>query len=206
MKGINPMTIGIIYYSTYGSTYELACEIAGGIDDVGSTAVLRRVPELMPDEALDDDAQAAAERQAEVEMADVDELAEFDGVVFGSPTRFGNRTAQLSQFLDQTGPLWQSGALAGRPAGFFTGASTIHGGHESTILTMSTYAMHHGMVIVPLGYTLDEVGETRTGGGPYGPTHLSPSDGSKTELSDHERAIARGYGTRFAEVATKLAT
>lgn len=78
------------------------------------------------------------------------------------------------------------------------------GGHESTILTMSTHAMHHGMVIVPLGYTVDQVGETRTGGGPYGPTHLSPSAGSKTELSDHEREIARAYGNRFAEITAKL--
>lgn len=199
------MTIGIIYYSTYGSTYDLAREIQAGIDDAGGHAALRRVPELMPDESLDDNARAAAEAQADVAVADVEELAEFDGLVFGSPTRFGNRAAQLSQFLDQTGPLWQRGALAGTPAGFFTGASTIHGGHESTILTMSTYAMHHGMVIVPLGYTLDQVGATRTGGGPYGPTHLSPNDGSKTELSDDEREIARAYGRRFAEITTKLA-
>lgn len=166
----------------------------------------RLINQLVPVEALDDEARAAAEAQSDVETADVDELAEFDGVIFGSPTRFGNRAAQLSQFLDQTGPLWKSGALAGKPAGFFTGASTIHGGHESTILTMVTYAMHHGMVIVPLGDTVDEVGATRTGGGPYGPTHLSPTDGSKTELSDDERAIGRAYGERFARLAARLAT
>ncbi|WP_040494754.1 NAD(P)H:quinone oxidoreductase [Ilumatobacter nonamiensis] len=199
------MNIGIIYYSTYGSTHALAREIAEGITGANGEASLRRVEELMPDDAMDENARAAADAQSDVPLADVEELADFDGVIFGSPTRFGNRAAQLSQFLDQTGPLWQSGALAGTPAGFFTGASTVHGGHESTILTMSTFAMHHAMVIVPLGYTLDEIGSTRTGGGPYGPTHLTPSDGSKTELSDDERQIARGYGRRFVDITAKLA-
>jgi len=111
----------------------------------------------------------------------------------------------MSQFLDQTGPPWQSGALVGRPCGFFTGASTIHGGHESTILTMSTFAIYHGMVIVPLGYVADELQATRTGGGPHGPTHLSPTDGSKTGLSDDEIAIGVAYGRHFAKIATKLA-
>ena len=106
----------------------------------------------MPDDRLDESARAAAGAQSESEYADVDELATFDGLIIGSPTRFGNRAAQMSQFLDQTGPLWQSGAMVERPRGFFTGASTIHGGHESTIFTMSTFAMHHGMVIGPLGY------------------------------------------------------
>jgi NAD(P)H dehydrogenase (quinone) len=202
------MTIGIIYYSTYGSTFELAGHIADGITDADGDqdATLRRVAELMPDDRLDDNARAAANAQSGVSEAAVEELADFDGLIIGSPTRFGNRAAQMSQFLDQTGPLWQRGDLVGKPCGFFTGASTMHGGHETTILTMSTYAMHHGMVIVPLGYTADELQSTRTGGGPYGPTHLSPTDGSKTGLSDHEIAIARTYGERFAVVAAKLAT
>ena len=199
------MTIGIVYYSTYGSTFALANEIATGVAEGGGDAVLRRVEELMPEERMDDNAKAARDAQSDVEVATVDELAEFDGIIFGAPTRFGNRAAQLSQFLDQTGGLWQSGGLAGKPAGFFTGAATMHGGHESTIMTMSTYAFHQGMVIVPAGYTLAEVGSTSTGGGPYGPTHLTPSDGSKTELTADEIAIARGYGKKFAEIAAKLA-
>jgi len=201
------MTIAIVYYSTYGSTFTLARHIADGVAaaDTGQGAVLRRVHELMPDDRLDENARAAIDSQSEVEYADVDELATFDGLIIGSPTRFGNRAAQMSQFLDQTGPLWQSGALVGRPCGFFSGASTIHGGHESTILTMSTFAMHHGMVIVPLGYLADELQSTRTGGGPYGPTHLSPSDGSKTGLSDDEIAIGVAYGRHFAQITAKLA-
>jgi len=201
------VTIAIIYYSTYGSTFALAQHIADGVvaADAGQDVSLRRVHELMPDDRLDENARAAAGAQSEVEYADVDELTTFDGLIIGSPTRFGNRAAQMSQFLDQTGPLWQSGALVGRPCGFFAGASTIHGGHESTILTMSTFAMHHGMVIVPLGYVANELQATRTGGGPYGPTHLSPTDGSKTGLSDDEIAIGVAYGRHFAKIATKLA-
>ncbi len=198
------MAIGIIYYSTYGSTLALAKTIAQGIEDAGSEAALRRVEELMPEDRMDDYAKAARDAQSDIAVASVDELADFDGIVFGAPTRFGNRAAQMSQFLDQTGGLWQSGALAGKTAGFFTGAATTHGGHETTILTMSTYAYHQGMVIVPAGYTLAEVGSTTSGGGPYGPTHATPADGSKTELTSDEIAIGRGYGKRFAEITAKL--
>jgi len=159
----------------------------------------------MPDDSLDENARSAAGRQAHVEYAAVDELATFDGLIIGSPTRFGNRAAQMSQFLDQTGPLWQSGALVGRPCGFFTGASTVHGGHESTIITMFTFAIHHGMVIVPVCYSVGALASTRTGVGPSGPTHLSPTDGSKSGLSADEVAIAVAYGRHFAQVAAKLA-
>lgn len=198
------MKIGIVYYSTYGATFDLARHVAAGIEEAGGDPQLRRVEELMPDELKDDAALAAAERQADVVPASVEELQAFAGLILGSPTRFGNRAAQLSQFLDQTGPLWASGALVDRPIGFLTGASTMHGGHESTVLTMSTFAFHHGMVIVPMGYTDEVLGTTRTGGGPYGPTHLSPSDDSKSGLSDDEIAIARAYGARFAKVTAKL--
>jgi len=199
------MTIGIIYYSTYGSTFALAKEIQQGVGDGGSDAVLRRVEELMPDDRMDDNAKAAADAQSEVQMASVDELAEFDGLIIGSPTRFGNRASQMSQFLDQTGPLWQAGKLAGKPAGFFTGTSSLHGGQETTILTMSTFAFHQGMVIVPFGYINDAMQTTTTGGTPYGPSHFTPMDGSKTSLDDSETAIARGYGEHFASIAKKLA-
>lgn len=199
------MTIGIIYYSTYGTTYSLAQEIQKGVDDSGSEAVLRTVDELMPEENMDDDAKAARDAQSGVQKAKVDELAEFDGLIIGSPTRFGNRAAQMSQFLDQTGSLWQAGKLAGKPAGFFTGTSSLHGGQETTILTMSTFAFHQGMVIVPFGYIHESMQTTETGGTPYGPSHFTPMDGSKTNLDEAETAIARGYGKHFAEVAAKLA-
>jgi len=196
--------IGIVYYSMYGATYELARAIAEGIEKGGGEAHLRRVPDpLLPDEVkASDGVRQAIEAQEDVSVVDVDELPDFDGIVFGSPTRYGSATSQLQAFLDTTGPHWQSGALVGKPAGFFTGAATMHGGHETTILTMSTFAFHQGMVIVPAGYGIaSEVGSTRTGGSPYGPTQLGDGDG----LSEDERQIALAYGRHFAEVSAKLA-
>lgn len=197
--------IGIVYYSMYGNTIDLANEIAAGITEAGGTAELRRVAELLPPSVIESQGlQPVIDRQSDIPEARVEELPEFDGIIFGSGTRFGNRIAQLSNFLDQTGPLWATGALVGKAAGFFTGASTMHGGHESTILTMSTFAYHHGMVIVPVGYATPGVGATQTGGGPYGPTHLSPQEG-KEGLSEDERTIARYYGGFFDGIASKLA-
>ncbi len=199
--------IGIITSSMYGNTLELARALRDGIDKDGGEAQLRLVPETLPQEIIESQGVQTVDEMDDVEEAAIDEMADFDGLLFGSPTRFGNRTSQMSAFLDQAGPLWQEGALHGKPAGFFTGASTIHGGHESTILTMSTFAMHMGMVIVPAGYALGEVmGATRTGGSPYGPTHFSPMGGEKDGLDDDEREIALSYGMYFNQVADKLAS
>jgi NAD(P)H dehydrogenase (quinone) len=200
-------SIGIVYWSMYGSTYELASTLASGIEKAGGEAHLRLVPDpLLPDEVKRSDGVSdAIDAQSGVTRASVEELPEFDGLIIGSPTRYGSATAQLQNFLDQTGPLWQAGELVGKPAGFFTGAATIHGGHESTILGMSTFAYHHGMVIVPAGYGLaPEVGATSTGGGPYGPTHLTPM-GDDSGLSEDEREIASRYAEHFHTIATKLA-
>ncbi|MBW3658224.1 MAG: NAD(P)H:quinone oxidoreductase [Actinobacteria bacterium] len=199
-------SIGIVYYSMYGHTTEMARTLKQGIEKDGGEAHLRLVPELLPQQLIEDQGVATVDQLDDVEEASVDELPGFDGIIFGSPTRFGNRAAQLSNFLDQTGPLWQAGELHGKTAGFFTGAATMHGGHESTILTMSTYAMHLGMVIVPAGYALGEtMGATRTGGSPYGPTHWSPQGGTKDGLSDDESQIALSYAQWFHQVTEKLA-
>lgn len=196
--------VGIVYYSQYGNTFELAQRIAEGVEKDGGRAHLRRVPETLPEEIIEQTGmRGALERQADVTEAAVDELAEFDGIVFGSPTRYGNRTAQMSAFLDRTGPLWAQGRLIGKPAGFFTGASTMHGGFESTILTMSTFAFHMGMVIVPAGYAFSHVGSTRTGGSPYGPSAWNPQQG-KDGLSDDEIEIALQYGRHFNAIADRL--
>lgn len=200
--------IGIVYHSMYGSTHELAETIAEGVSKAGGEAELRRVPDpLLPDEVRQMEGVASAiERQAHVAEATVDELPGFDAVIFGSPTRYGSKTAQLQNFMDQTGGLWQEGSLVGKPVGFFTGAATMHGGHESTILSLSTFAYHHGMVIVPVGYGVaEEVGETRTGGSPYGPSHWSPMGGDKQGLDEHERQIALTYAAHFNTIADKLA-
>lgn len=196
--------IGIVYWSMYGATYELASAIAEGAEKDGAEVHLRRVPDpLLPDEVKAMDGVAdAIDAQREVPEATVDELTEFDGLIFGSPTRYGSNVAQLQNFFDQTGPLWSEGKLVGKPAGFFTGAATMHGGHESTILSMSTFAYHQGMPIVPLGYGVaPEVQTTKGGGGPYGPTQLGSGEG----LTDDERAIALAYGAHFHRIAEKLA-
>ncbi|MFA9431427.1 NAD(P)H:quinone oxidoreductase [Egicoccus sp. AB-alg2] len=199
--------IGIVYHSMYGSTYELASILAQGVDKAGGEGLLRRVPDpLLPDEVKQMEGVAAADQaQSDVVEATVDELPEFDGLILGSPTRYGSNTAQLQNFIDQTGPLWQAGRLVGKPVGFFTGAATIHGGHESTILSLSTFAYHHGMVIVPVGYGLaEEVGSTRTGGSPYGPTHWSPMGDDKEGIDEDEREIALKYAAHFNHIADKL--
>jgi NAD(P)H dehydrogenase (quinone) len=196
--------IGIVYYSMYGATYELARAIAQGVEKAGGEAHLRRVPDpLLPDEVkASDGVREAIEEQSDVQVADAAELEEFDGIVFGSPTRYGSATSQLQAFLDTTGGQWQSGALVGKAAGFFTGAATMHGGHETTIMSMATFAMHHGMAILPLGYgNAEEVGSTTTGGSPYGPTQLGNGEG----LSADEETIAVAYGQYFDNIAGKLA-
>lgn len=199
-------SIGIVYFSMYGSTHDLAQEIKAGVEDAGGKAQLMRVPHDLPDEVAESDGvKDAIEAQSDVPYAEVEQLPEFDGLIFGSPTRFGAATSQLQKLFDMCGPLWAQGQLVGTPAGFFTGASTIHGGHESTILTMSTFAYHQGMPIVPMGYSHDAVGATTTGGGPYGPSQWSPQGDDKDGLSDDEVTIARTYGQRFHDIAEKLA-
>ncbi|MCL8206632.1 MAG: NAD(P)H:quinone oxidoreductase [Actinomycetia bacterium] len=198
------MKITVVYYSMTGSVYRLARAVAEGAESAGAEVRLRKVPELIPLEVIEANPsiKAAHELQQSVPDATLDDLVWADGIALGSPTRFGNMTAQLKNFLDQTGPLWAQGKLFGKAVGFFTGANTMHGGHESTILTMSTFAYHHGMVIVPASYAIPEVHSTRTGGSPYGPSELS---GKGIELSEEEAAIARAFGRRLAEVAGKLA-
>lgn len=199
--------IGIVYWSMYSSTYDLAKSLAAGVEKAGGEAHLRRIPDpLLPDEVKESDGvKEAIDAQSDVAVAEVDELPEFDGLLIGSPTRYGASAAQVQNFFDQCGGLWAEGKLSGKAAGFFTGAATMHGGHESTILGMSTFAYHQGMVIVPVGYGVaPEVGETTTGGSPYGPSHLTPM-GHDEGISEHERAIAQAYTQHFHGIATKLA-
>jgi NAD(P)H dehydrogenase (quinone) len=133
----------------------------------------------------------------------VEDLAEADGLVVGSPTRFGNMAAPMKHFLDTTGDLWFSGALVGRPAGVFTSTASMHGGQEATLLSMMLPLLHHGMLLVGLPYTDPALAETRTGGTPYGPSHVAGQPPSPT-LSEHERDLARALGKRVATIATAL--
>jgi NAD(P)H dehydrogenase (quinone) len=197
--------VAVIYYSLYGSTYRLAKAVAEGAEGAGATVRLRKVAETIPESLWRKlpGVPEAKEMQKDVPEATLEDLEWADGLALGSPTRFGNMCGQMRNFLDQTGRLYAEGKLYGKPVGFFTGADTMHGGHETTILTMSTFAYHHGMLIVPVGYIIPEAGSTKTGGGPYGPSHYS-SQAKIRELDEAELKIARHLGKRIAEVAAKL--
>ncbi len=186
----------VLFYG-YGSIVELAREIAKGAEEEGAETRLRRVRETLPEDYVK---KMHIQPNDDIPEVTLDDMRWADGIAIGSPTRYGNMAGALKTFLDTTAELWMKGELYGKPVTFFTEASTVHGGHESTILTMSTYAYHFGMVIVPLGYGIQELFTSTTGGSPYGASHL----GTKKELDDNERKIARFQGKRLAQVAKKL--
>ncbi|MGR8999663.1 MAG: NAD(P)H:quinone oxidoreductase [Gammaproteobacteria bacterium] len=188
----------ILYYSRDGATAEMANYIARGVESVaGAEAVLRTVP----------DVSTVCEKTAEsipaqgAIYATLEDLKTCDGLALGSPTRFGNMASPLKYFLDSTTEIWFSGALAGKPAGVFTSTGSMHGGQESTLLTMMLPLMHHGMLILGLPYTETALRETTSGGTPYGPSHLSLEH---TGLTDHEKTLCRALGTRLATIALLL--
>ena len=190
----------VVYYSRTGSVEALARQVARGVESVpGVTASIRAVPPVSPvNEAV------APEIPAEgPPYATAGDLAEADGLILGSPTRFGNMAAPMKHFLDSTGELWVSGALAGRPAGVFTSTGTMHGGQESTLLTMMLPLLHHGLVIVGLPFTDTALTETRSGGTPYGASHVAGQPPSPS-LTEHERTLARALGARVADIAVAL--
>lgn len=197
----------VVFYSMYGHVYRMAEAIAEGARSVdGCEVQLLQVPELMPDEALEKSgAKAARSAFAHVPVAVPAQLAEADGIIFGTPTRFGNMTAQMRNFLDQTGGLWAKGALVGKVGSVFASSGTQHGGQETTITSFHTTLLHHGMVVVGVPYTeqrlvtMDEI----TGGTPYGATTLAAADGSR-QPSQNELAIARFQGAHVAAITKKL--
>ncbi len=196
-----PVEILVLYYSRFGATAEMATHIARGVEEVeNASAKLRTVPPVSATcEAIEDDIPAAGPPYAEL-----DDLADCDGLVLGSPTRFGNMAAPMKYFLDQTSSLWLGGKLAGKPAGVFTSSSSLHGGQETTLLTMMLPLLHHGMLIAGLPYSEPELLKTTTGGTPYGPSHLAGTD-SRLPLSDDEIRLCRALGRRIAGVAVRLA-
>jgi len=192
----------VLYYSRYGSTARLAEQIARGINSVdGCSARLRTVPAVS---TTTEDTEAAVPESGPP-YATVSDLEECAGLVLGSPTRFGNMAAALKYFLDGTAGAWLSGALSGKPAGVFTSTSSLHGGQESTLLTMAVPLLHHGMLLVGVPYSETALTETRSGGTPYGASHLARTQ-TETELSDDEIAVARTLGARVADAAHKLMT
>jgi NAD(P)H dehydrogenase (quinone) len=199
--------IQIVFYSMYGHVYRLAEAVAEGARQVpGAKVELYQVPELVPEEALEKSgAKAARKAFAHIPIAEQAKLAQADAVIFGTPTRFGNMCAQMRNFLDQTGQLWLKGALVGKVASVFASTATQHGGQETTITSFHSTLLHHGMIIVGVPYTVQELVNMKeiTGGTPYGATTLAGADGSR-QPTENELAIARFQGKHVAQIAKKL--
>jgi len=191
----------VLYYSRGGATAELARQVCRGVESAaGARARLRTVPAV----AAESEGPVRQVPASGAPYATLDDLRETDGLLLGSPTRFGNMAAPLKHFLDATAALWLSGALAGKPAGVFTSTQTMHGGQEATLLSMMLPLLHHGMYLVGLPYTERALNETRSGGTPYGASHVNPA-GSAAGLTDAEKALAQALGRRVAALAVQLA-
>ncbi len=190
----------VLYYSRHGATAEMATHIARGVEERdGATARLRAVPAISTVcEAVEDDIPPAGPPYAEM-----DDLADCQGLILGSPTRFGNMAAPMKYFIDQTSNLWLAGKMAGKPAAVFTSTSSLHGGQETTLYSMMLPLLHHGMLITGLPYSEPALLKTTTGGTPYGPSHLAGVD-SRNPLSDDEIDLCRALGRRVADIALRL--
>ncbi len=189
----------ILYYSRHGATAAMALEVARGVEQVsGVEARVRTVPPVSPD---------SEQTQPEIPSdgavyCTLEELQHCSGLLLGSPTRFGNMAAPLKYFLDQTSSLWLNGALIDKPAAAFTSTSSLHGGQETTLLTMMMPLLHHGMVLAGLPYSESDLVTTRGGGTPYGASHHAGPDGMP--LSDEEKRLCQALGKRVAQLAAKL--
>src|SRR5579862_5574644 len=190
----------VLYYSRDGATAELARQVCRGIEAVpGASARLRTVPPV----SAESEAAPRPIPPSGPPYATLDDLQETAALVLGSPTRFGNMAAPLKYFLDGTATLWLSGALAGKPAGVFTSTQTMHGGQETTLLSMMLPLLHHGMYLVGLPYTERALNETQRGGTPYGPTHVS-GGAAQGVLTADEKELAQALGRRVASFAVRL--
>jgi len=190
----------ILYYSRQGATAEMARLLARGVEEGGMEALLRTVPEV----STVCEATVPAVPQSGAPYVELDELKHCAGLALGSPTRFGNMAAAMKYFLDGSSSLWLSGALIGKPAAVFTSTSSLHGGQESTLLSMMLPLLHHGMIISGLPYSEPALLATTTGGTPYGCSHLAGTD-SNLPISEHEKALCKAQGKRLAQLAAKLA-
>ncbi len=193
----------VLYYSMYGHIEIMANAVAEGARNVENTEVaVKRVPELMSEEVA---RRVGAKLDQSAPIATVDELPNYDAIIFGTPTRFGNMCAQMRNFLDQTGRLWLNGGLIGKVGSVFTSTGTQHGGQETTITSFHTTLLHHGMIIVGVPYSCQEIMNMNeiTGGSPYGASTLAGGDGKRLP-SDNEIKIAHFQGAHVAQVANKL--
>ncbi|MFO7578100.1 MAG: NAD(P)H:quinone oxidoreductase [Pelovirga sp.] len=197
----------IVHYSMYGHIFKMAEAIAEGVREVeGCEAIIKRVPETLPAEVLEKMGAVEAQKSmAHIPVATVDDLVAADGIIFGTPTRFGNMCGQMRQFLDATGGLWFNGSLIGKVGSVFVSSATQHGGQESTILTFHTNLLHHGMVVAGLPYSFAgqmDISEI-TGGSPYGASTIAGGQGERMP-SENELAGARFQGAHVARIAKKL--
>jgi len=192
----------IVYYSRHGATRELARHVARGVESVaGCTATLRTVPPV----SAENERATKAVPDAGAPYATLDDLRRCDALLLGSPTRFGNMAAPLKYFLDGTSALWLDGSLCGKPAGVFTSTQTLHGGQEATLLTMAMPLLHHGMLLSGIPFTERGLNQTRSGGTPYGASHVAGLAAQPAALSEDEMVLAQVQGKRVAEVAATLA-
>jgi NAD(P)H dehydrogenase (quinone) len=195
---MNPYVL-VLYYSVYDHTKQMAQQVARGVEEMGVDAMLRTVaPVSTTCEAVD-----KAIPDAGAPYATVEELKNCSGLAMGSPTRFGNMAAAMKYFWDGTSSLWLSGALVNKPAGVFTSTASMHGGQETTLLTMMMPLLHHGMIIAGVPYTVPELMTTQSGGTPYGPSHFAGSD-SKKALTDEEKKQCQALGRRIADLSLRL--
>ncbi len=192
----------VLYFSRYGATESLAREVCHGVDSVrGMSSRLRTVPAVTPNT----EATESSVPESGPPYVTHNDLAECTGIVMGSPTRFGNMSSALKYFIDTTGADWMKGSLSGKPAGVFTSTSSLHGGSETTLLTMAIPLLHHGMIYVGIPYSEEALSTTTTGGSLYGATHVTWSRDPDT-LSDDEKSLARALGRRVADIAQRLDT
>ncbi len=197
------MYVLVLYYSRYGSVRNMAAEIAFGIEKAGLEARVRTVP---PVSTTCEATEPAIPAEGDIYCTE-DDLKNCAGLLLGSPTRFGNMAAAMKYFIDGTSSVWLNGELIGKPAAVFTSTSSLHGGQESTLLNMMLPLLHHGMVIAGLPYSEKAIHHTRTGGTPYGPSHLAQGEGeAASKLSDDEISLCRAMGERLARLAVKLNT
>ena len=192
----------VVYYSRHGATAELARHAARGVESIpGCTATLRTVPPV----SAESERPVKPVPDAGAPYATLDDLRRADGLLLGSPTRFGNMAAPLKYFLDGTSSLWLDGTLSGKPAALFSSSQTMHGGQESTLLTMAVPLLHHGMMVLGLPFTERGINQTRSGGTPYGATHVASVAAQPGLLSEDEIQLAQALGKRVADVAVTLA-
>ena len=200
------MKVLIVYYSTYGNVYRMANLVAEGVRAVpGAEPVVRTVPELIPSSVIDSraDMKAGRELQNDVPLVTPDDFREAGAIAFGTPTRFGNVSSQLKNEIDKLTGLWLKGELEGKPAGVFVSTGSLHGGQETTILTLAAPLLHLGMIVVGVPYSTQELFTTTGGGSPYGPGHVAGGD-NKREIDPHESAICRALGRRLAQIGLRL--